>query len=337
MKKRTIAIATVGLLAVAGAIAAVSAQGHRGGFGGGHPMFGDDDAGHGMRGRFGQALTKDQFETRNRERFARIDKNSDGVIDTAEIEAALSSRMDGHKGRHGGGRGGQMGQHLLRSFDTNRDGKITKDEARAEIMRRFAEIDLNRDDRIDDNDLPPMMRGQNVLAGGTEAGMGPMGGRRGGPGMPGLGLIRQADANKDGIITREEATAVADREHARFDRNKDGTVDQADFDAMRREMVDYRVKRFAHGFGAGPDGRVTREQFQAKAGERFARMDYNNDGSVSRDERPGWGHGRRGGHMMHDSGSGDGMPGGHGMGPRGDGLRGPGRGPDPAETPPPKN
>ncbi len=309
MKKRTIVIATVGVLAVAGAIAAVSAQGHRGGFGGGHPMFGDDEGGERMRGRFGRALTKDEVEAQSRERFARIDRNSDGVIDTAEIEAALSARMGGHKGRRGDGPDGQMGQHLLRMFDGNRDGKVTKDEARTEVMRRFAEMDLNRDGRVDDADLPPMMRGRNALPGGAEGGMGPMGGRHGGgPGMAGLGHLRQADANKDGIITREEAEAFADREHARFDRNQDGTVDQADVDALRKEMVDYRVKRFAHGFGAGPDGRITREQFQAKAAERFARMDYNNDGSISRDERPGWGHGRRGGHMgghmMRDGGPG---------------------------------
>jgi len=131
--------------------------------------------------------------------------------------------------------------------------------------------------------------------------------------MCGLGLLRQADGNKDGIVTREEVMAMADREHARFDRNKDGVVDQADREALRKESVDYAVKRMAHRLGAGPDGKLTREQFQAKAAERFARMDYDGDGTISRDERPG-GHGwRRGGghhegmgfgHGRHDMGRG---------------------------------
>lgn len=335
MKKRTIAIAAVGALALAGTVAAVVAQGHRGGSHGGHMMFGDDESGQGMRGRFGRTLTKDAFDTRSRERFASIDRNSDGVIDPAEIEAAMAAQFAGRMGRHGA-QDGQMGQRLLRMFDASKDGKVTKEEARAEIMRRFAEMDLSRDGRIDDADLPPMLRGRNVLAGGE--GMGPMmGGGKGrhdigGHGKGGMGLLRQADTNKDGVITREEAEALADREFARFDRNKDGTVDQADFDALRKEMTDYRVKRFAHGFGAGPDGRVTREQFQAKAAERFARMDFNGDGSVSRDEMPGRGHGRRGGHGMMGHGmTHDGGPDG-GMG----GMGGMGRGPAPTDVPPAK-
>ena len=56
-------------------------------------------------------------------------------------------------------------------------------------------------------------------------------------------------------------------------------------------MVEYRVKRFIHAYGADKDGKVSREQFMAKAAERFAQMDRNNDGTISRDERPGRGHG----------------------------------------------
>lgn len=334
MKKRTIAIVAVGVLAAAGAIAAVSAQSHRGGWRDGHMMFGGDEGGHGMRGRFGRALTKEDFDARSRERFAGIDRNSDGVIDTAEIEAAMAA----HVGRHKAGAGGaQMAQRLQRMFDANKDGKVSKDEARAEVLRRFAEMDLNRDGRIDDEDLPPMMRGRNALAGGDMGGSG-MKGMRGmqGGAMRGVGFARQADSNKDGIVTREEAEAFADREFARFDSNKDGSVDQADFDALRKATIDYRVKRFAHSLGAGPDGRLTREQFQAKAAERFARMDFNNDGTISRDERPGIGHGRRGGHMMQGGGMHEGM-GPHGMGPAGDGARGPANTPaGPSEVPPAK-
>ena len=90
--------------------------------------------------------------------------------------------------------------------------------------------------------------------------------------------------------------AAADKRFAGLDRNKDGVIDTADRDALRAETVDYRVKRFIHCFGADADGKVTKEQFAAKAKERFARMDLNNDGTIGRDERPGhhWrGHGER--------------------------------------------
>lgn len=306
MSKKRIAIVAASVLVVAGAVAAVSAQGHRGSWhhGGGHGdrmMHGDGEEGHGLRGRFGRALTKDEFDTRMRERFGRLDKNGDNVVDATEMEAAVNERMSKRFARRDRGEG-PMGGRLMRAFDGNRDGKVTVEEARAEFGRRFAEFDLNADGKIDDADLPPMMRGRGLLEDGS-IGMG----RRGGHGgMRGLGLLRQADANNDGVVTREEVGAMADREHARFDRNKDGVVDQADREALRKEMADYAVKRMAHHFGAGPDGRLTREQFQAKAAERFARMDYNGDGTISRDERPG-GHGwRHGGGHHHGKGFGHG-------------------------------
>lgn len=80
-----------------------------------------------------------------------------------------------------------------------------------------------------------------------------------------------------------------------MDRTKDGTLDRADRDALVKEMTDYRVKRILHRFGATAEGRITREQAFKVAGEMFARLDRNSDGTISRGERPRWGrHG--GGH-----------------------------------------
>lgn len=281
MSTKKIVLVAVGLLVAAGAVAAVAAQGHRGGWHGDRMMFGED-GGHGMRGRFGRALTKDEFDARTRERFARLDKNADGVIDAAEIEAAINTRMSERQQRWRG-QDGTMGERMLRRMGAGADGKLTREAFRTELNRRFGELDLNNDGRLDDSDLPPMMRGRNVLSDARMGAFGPMRWVR----MLGV----QA---KDGAITREDVLAAGDRQFDRLDRNKDGMVDKADMDALRKETADYRVKRFIHHFGADKDGRVTREQFQAKAAERFARMDLNNDGSVSRDERSGWGHRHRG-------------------------------------------
>ena len=304
MSKKTKLLIAAGLLTGVGARAAVSAQGHRNhmhGAGGdfGEPgMGGPGFGGHGMGGfggGFSGALTKDEFDARSRERFARLDKNNDGVIDATEAEVALTgqaSMWQRMKGRmHGGEAGNRMGsmgarggEQLLRIFDANKDGKVTKDEFLAGVRRRFAEMDLNNDGRISDEDLPPMMRGRNVLAGGNATGS------MGHHGMPMLRMLQGADANKDGVITLDEVLAAADKRFALLDRNKDGNIDKADFDALRKEMVDYRVKRFIHHYGADKDGKITREQFMAKAAERFAQLDFNNDGTIGRDERPGGGH-----------------------------------------------
>lgn len=330
-KKKTLLIAA-GTLAVVGAFAGAVAQGRHGHWGGPmHHGMGGDEGFHGPRmggfgDRFRGKLTKEDFDARARERFARIDKNSDGVLDAAEIEGSIGERR-GWRGRMGKGdgagmrEGGRMGGRMMKRFDADKDGKVTAEEHAAGLRKIFAEMDLDNDGKITDADLPPTMRGRNVLAGDAA---GP--GRGFGRGMPMMRHLRGADADKDGTVTLDEFLAAARKRFATMDRNTDGAVDKADFDALRKEMTDYRVKRFVHHYGADKEGKVTREQFLAKAGERFAMMDTNADGSVTRNEMPG--RGRWGGH--HGGHRGHGMGGGHGMGShdgRGPGPEGEGPGP----------
>lgn len=277
MSKRNTILVVAGALLAAGAVAAISAPGDRGHRGGDRMFFGGwGDGFTGGKGRWSRLpMTQDEFDATTRARFARLDKNGDGVVDISEIEATLSKRFE----RRGDGRG-KMAQRRMRAFDTDRDGKVTKDEFMTTVRSRFAQFDLNNDGRITDEDLPPRLRGRNILASDSGSGRGP--GRRL------LRLMRNADANKDGVVTLDEAMAAADKRFAGLDRNKDGVIDTADRDALRAETVAYGAKRFIHRFGADADGKVTKEQFAAKAKERFARMDINNDGTISRDERPGW-------------------------------------------------
>lgn len=114
---------------------------------------------------------------------------------------------------------------------------------------------------------------------------------------PGGPMAMRADANNDGVVTRDEAMAPSDR---RFD------------------MLD-----------TNHDGRVTRDEFRARANARFALVDTNKDGRIDATERRavhdvlGGGHRRGGRHMR-----------GPGMGrpdmDRGMGMRGP-----MGDTPPP--
>ena len=187
------------------------------------------------------------------------------------------------------------GGMMMRRMDTDNDGKITRGEVETRLKSRFARLDLNNDGRITDADLPPMLRGRSFLAGGDtmHAGMGMRGHGQGGQGRMrgarGMMGLRGTDTNKDGAVTFEEFAA---RHFARFearDRNKDAVIDTADFDAMRKEMLDYRVARFIHRFGPEADKArsVTREQFLALAKQRFERMDRNDDGRVDRQDRGG--------------------------------------------------
>ena len=309
MSKRKIVL-VAGVLLTAGVIAAISAPGPRGQrgdrWGDADLMGGGPDAAargaRGPRGWFGpRSLTADEYDTRTRESFARLDKNGDGVLDASEIEAAVLPRMS--QGRGHDAKRGAVGpaNEFLRRFG-DKDGKVTKEAFLTEAKRRFAQMDLNNDGKINDDDLPPMQRGKGLL-------------KSTGPAVPGrmgrmFSDLREADVKQDGVITLEAYMAVQTKRFDALDRNKDGVVNQADFDLMRKEMVDYQIKRFLHAYGADADGKITKEQYNKVAKERFARLDRKGEGKItfgepSQDDRGGRWFGRNRGPSGSDDRRGD--------------------------------
>ena len=113
--------------------------------------------------------------------------------------------------------------------------------------------------------------------------------------------LRAADANGDGQVTAEEMRARAQARRAeartvRFDRldvNKDGALSRAEFEAPLAGGD--RAGRMARGHrGMGERGMAPRAETrfpvviadaERKAAEAFARMDANQDGVVSIEER----------------------------------------------------
>jgi len=291
-KKKVLIVAAV--LLAGGAAIAISAPGHRGhGMGGGMMdrwTHGEGRHGFGLggfAGRWGGEMTREAFDAKVRERFARFDLNSDGIIDVAEIEAALAKG-----GKHRGFRHRRADRDDATKPDETRRGRsMTKSEYLDEVKRRFALLDLDGDGRITDTDLPPNQRGRGVLSRlSDEHGPGMRGHRRG---NPRLGFLRGATVDKDGGVPLDEVVRVAGERFDRMDRNKDGTLDRADRQAFSKEMTDYRVKRILHRFGATADGKITQEQAFKVAGEMFTRLDRNKDGTISRGERPGRMHRHR--------------------------------------------
>ena len=159
---KRILVGVTGILLLAGGIgagiAATDGSGEgrmQSGWHGRHAAMGDragiqmGDSGRGRPGSEGRGgpraqMTDEELDTRIRERFARIDRNSDGVIDRGEVEAMMAAggREHGMRqgGREGGREDGSQAGRLLQRFDENRDGKVTKDEFMNGIKRRFNEI-----------------------------------------------------------------------------------------------------------------------------------------------------------------------------------------------------
>jgi len=120
------------------------------------------------------------------ERFKQLDRNSDAVLTAADRAAS------------GGEAGGKM--EKLQQADTNHDGQITFEEAKAAFPRitrdRFQKLDHNGDGVVSSVDM-------------REAGE----------------KLKQADANGDGKVSPEEAKKafprMTDARFKKFDRNGD--------------------------------------------------------------------------------------------------------------------
>lgn len=135
--------------------------------------------------------------------FAKIDANRDGSITKAEADAMHGKRHE------------KMGDHHARAFeqvDTNRDGGISR-----------AEWDAHH------------------VQGGERMGMGHEGGMKGGMrgmGKSGMGgrMFEQADANRDGRVTMQEATTAALSHFDMADTNRDGQLTPDERKAMHQRM-----------------------------------------------------------------------------------------------------
>lgn len=253
----------------------------------------DSERGEMRRGGWrGRERTKENVLERARSRFARIDVDSDGTLSRDEITSAMTRRMEGRRGRRMERRLERMQRRLARA-DTNRDGTLTAEEFQARADRRFARFDVNGDGRIDDADLPPGLRGRDVLK--PTSSFQPRRRRAGRM----IRRLRAANANGDNVVTKAEAMDFVMKRFARLDRDGSGAVNADDRTAFRQQVVDYRVARFLNRFDATDAGSVSRDAFLKRAEERFDRLDINGDGTISREERGrrGW---RRGRHRGSD-------------------------------------
>ena len=116
-------------------------------------------------------------------------------------------------------------------WDANQDGKVTKDEARAAAAAFFTKLDANGDGAITkaEADAARAKHEERRAERHKEhGGKGPEGKGPEGKGPEGKGphrdLFAEADANKDGKVTKAEAQAQADAHFAKLDTNKDGVI-----------------------------------------------------------------------------------------------------------------
>ena len=126
-------------------------------------------------------------------------------------------------------------------------------------------------------------------------GQGGMGGQDGPRGAMAARMMERFDTDKDGKVTQAEIDAVQAQRFAGANTDGQPGVTIAEFEPAfwgeRREMM---VRAFQRLDQDG-DGVVTEEEFNRPTAEMVSRMDRNDDGALSRDDRGGrHGDGRHG-------------------------------------------
>ncbi|MCC5995613.1 MAG: hypothetical protein JJU18_04485 [Oceanicaulis sp.] len=110
-------------------------------------------------------------------------------------------------------------------------------------------------------------------------------------GMRGLMMLTAAAGDRDADLARDDFAAFLAAEFDFRDTNNDGVLNAEDASPARRAMMELRADspraqawRERRGADAGPR-EVTREDFIARGLDQFDRVDANNDGVVTAEER----------------------------------------------------
>jgi Ca2+-binding EF-hand superfamily protein len=166
-------------------------------------------------------------------------------------------------------------------LDTDRSTSVS--EMKQRHAERFNRMDADKDGQLTQEEMQAGRQDRRMGGfGGRGLGMRPRG--PGGPGGPGA-MLQGADANRDGVVTREEFTAQALDRFQQLDANRDGRVAADELQAARPQFGGRRGGgRFAM-LDADRNGSISRAEFDLRFAERLERLDANKDGTITVDER----------------------------------------------------
>lgn len=194
-------------------------------------------------------ITRADVSAKVQRQFARLDTNKDGVVTKAEAEALAASRADRIDDRLA-----RRGQRLdpaaiFTRLDANGDGRITRAEAEAAqtaigrgtgnkpanahavaIGGLFDRGDSNRDGVISRGEFDAVLALRDQRRAARSGRHANIFGR----------MFAIADANNDGRVTQQEATAATLQHFDAADANRDGTLSAEE---MRRARAHRTPKR----------------------------------------------------------------------------------------------
>jgi Ca2+-binding EF-hand superfamily protein len=194
-------------------------------------------------------LTKDELPPALAKAFANFDSNGDGKLDREEIARMMqrlrrrfgiklesqAAKPEPSKGKNSGEVDALVEQWLAR-MDKNKDGKISRDEAKGPLEKNFDAIDVNKDGYLDRQELRRVAERilQNRKANA---------GRPAGPAQPDFDAL---DRNADGRLTRDELRGTPFYDHFdEIDTNKDGKINRQEFEAYLSRQAEKQADKQA--------------------------------------------------------------------------------------------
>jgi hypothetical protein len=102
-------------------------------------------------------VSKAEYIARADERFARMDKNSDGQLSADEMaprrEMTAAPATPAGADTAAPAPAAPMRSRMIERLDTNHDGMISRDEYRAQVAERFDRLDTNHDGFLDQSEM----------------------------------------------------------------------------------------------------------------------------------------------------------------------------------------
>lgn len=153
-----------------------------------------------------KSMTKAEFQTKGAAMFARMDANQDGKVNAADRAAHMGHKFD--------------------TVDVNHDGALSRDEFMAKHQRGPSGV--GADGAGPEGKHRGKHRGWHQ-AGGGHGGM----------------MLRMADTNQDGAVSKDEFMTTHVKHFDLMDANHDGQLTTAERQAARQKM------RATAGMGGG--------------------------------------------------------------------------------------
>ena len=144
-------------------------------------------------------------------------------------------------------------QHMLKTMDSNGDGRISLDEYLATAAQHFQSIDSQNKGAVDAADIASSPQAIARIDRRAEH------------------MVKRLDTTGNDYVTQDEFVAAAKRRFAKLDRNGDGKLTPDEL-------------RFGRGWKGGNGATQGSGKGAAFAAQRFEKLDANHDGFVTADE-----------------------------------------------------